>query len=162
MRRHAGLPQLTHEIAGVEAFISAQGHAFVAADLLGHNQSRVALSGAHGQRQPRFHQKPVPILHHGVAQIAQPGLAARALLVQPRIGIRRGRVGFVAALFPVKIHFAIPATRRSASVLGTKTLVTGPGLDQRPVHAEMLVRQVRLGPFQHALEEAFGDFFVQH
>ena len=39
--------------------------------------------------------------------------------------------------------------------------MTCPSFDQRSVHGEMLIRRVRLGSFQHALEKRFRDLFVQ-
>ena len=61
----------------------------------------------------------------------------------------------VAAFLTVKVPLAIAARRRqlAAAVLGAKAFHAGPGLDQRAVDREMIVRQQR---FDRALAEHCG------
>jgi hypothetical protein len=52
--------------------------------------------------------------------------------------------------------------RKSRRVTGIlKALLTGPGLDQRAIHREVLVGKIRLGLLQHALEEFLRHLLVQ-
>jgi hypothetical protein len=76
-------------------------------------------------------------------------------------GQNRGKNRFaaqkgVAALLAVKVALAIAASSRrlAAVVLGAKALHAGPGLDQRAVDREMVVRQQR---FDRPLAEHRGD-----
>jgi len=61
----------------------------------------------------------------------------------------------------MKIHLPSVPGGRFASVLRAEALVAGPGFDQRAIHGEVFIRQIRLGSFQHPLEKDFGHFFVQ-
>jgi hypothetical protein len=61
----------------------------------------------------------------------------------------------------MKIHFPHVPGRWFASVLRAKALVAGPGFDQRAIHREVFIRQIRLGSFQHSLEKDFRHLFVQ-
>jgi len=52
--------------------------------------------------------------------------------------------------------------RKSRRVTGIlKALLTGPGLDQRAIHREVLVGKIRLGLLQHALEEFLRHLLVE-
>ena len=75
-----------------------------------------------------------------MAHVAEPGLAAGGLAVQPAIGIAGEGMGIVFVGLAMKVG-AIVAI---AAVLGAEALVGSPGFDQRAVHREMLVRQQRL------------------
>ncbi len=77
------------------------------------------------------------VLHGGMAQIAQPGFAARRLAIEPAVGIAGAGMGVILALLAAEIR-AIAAV---AAILGAEALMRGPGLDQRAIHREMLVRQ---------------------
>ena len=93
----------------------------------------------------------VTVVAQGVAHETQ--LAGGvALAVQPRVGICLGFMRFVAAL----LAFEIPAiTVGVIVVLGHKTLVPGPGLDERAIDAEVLARQQvpLLSDCHHFVEE---------
>ena len=91
----------------------------------------------------------VAVLHQRMAQVAQLRFLAIALLVQPRIGIRRGLVRLVAALLAMEVG---PITV-SGIILGAETLLRGPGLDQRAIHSEVLVRHKLLRLPVHFGEE---------
>ena len=86
-----------------------------------------------------------------VPHVAQ--LAGRlALAVQLRIGIGLRLVRLVAASLPLEV----PTTAGIVvTVLAHEALVSGPGLDQRAVDAEVLTRQQvpGLGRLQHFAEE---------
>jgi hypothetical protein len=111
-------------------------------DLPGHRQNRVALGGVRGQGQPRLYQKPVSILHHDVAQIAQLAPGSLGFLVQPLVGVGRGQMRFVASLFAVKIHLVIPAAPPVVPGLPAKTPVAGSTSSNVPstVNARLIER----------------------
>jgi len=60
-----------------------------------------------------------------------------------------------------KIRFARRARKPFSLVLVPETLLAGPRLNQRPVHREVFVRQIRLGLPQHPLEEGLGNLLDQ-
>jgi len=70
-------------------------------------------------------------------------------------------MGLVLSFLPAKVDISSGSGRLSAPVLWSEALMTCPSFDQRSVHGEMLIRRVRLGSFQHALEKRFRDLFVQ-
>jgi hypothetical protein len=78
-----------------------------------------------------------------MTQIGQSGLRTLALLEQRRIlvGLRLMRIA--VALFTVKNSPRVvsPASRRPIFILRPVVLQRGQGIDQRPVYAEMLLRQ---------------------
>src|SRR3954471_11424063 len=89
----------------------------------------------------------MPILHQRLAHVAQPSFFARSFAQQPRIGIGRTLMGGIRALLAVEVDPAIARTsavrarRRRWLILGSKALETGGGLDERTVHAEVLIAQ---------------------
>src|SRR2546422_5746400 len=70
-------------------------------------------------------------------------------------------MGFVAALLSVKVYLAARTGPVPRVVLPPKTLLARPRFDPRPVHREMLVRQIRLRLREHPLEKRLGDLLVQ-
>src|SRR3989454_3719297 len=66
-------------------------------------------------------------------------------------------MGFVAALLSVKVYLAARTGPVPRVVLPPKTLLARPRFDPRPVHREMLVRQIRLRLREHPLEKRLGD-----
>ena len=83
----------------------------------------------------------MPVLHGGMAHIAELRLPAGRLAVQPTVGVGCARMCVVLTLLSMEVGPAIVIT---TAVLGTKTLLRGPGFDQRSVDRKMLVRQQRL------------------
>src|SRR3984885_2602242 len=83
----------------------------------------------------------MPVLHGGVAHIAELRLSPGGLAVESAVGIASARMRVVFTLLAVEVGAAAVG---AAAVLGAETLVRGPRLDQRSVHRKMLVRQQRL------------------
>src|SRR5437879_12415536 len=92
-----------------------------------------------------------------MAQVAQLGFAALGLLIYPRLGIGRRLVRLVSPLLSVKVYLAARTGLVTRVVLPPKTLLARPRFDQRSVHREMLVRQIRLRLCEHPLEKRLGD-----
>ena len=105
--------------------------------------------------------QPMAILHQRMPQIAHFRFAPLRLLIQPSIWISGRLMCFITALLPVKIHFPPVRRGRFASAFWAKALVASPGFDQRTIHREVFIRQIRLGSFQHPLKKDFGHLFVQ-
>ena len=86
-------------------------------------------------------------------------LFARALAQEAGLRISGALMSLVAALLAVKVRpgFA-PAGALRRLVFGPEALEAGPRLDQRDIHAEVLVAQPAAGPCQlhHLGEEDFG------
>src|SRR6202023_4444712 len=81
--------------------------------------------------------------------------------IQPSITIRGRGVRLVAALLAAKIPLTIPSGSRrlATAVLGAKALHAGPGLNQRSIDREVVVRQQRFdrGLVQHRGHELPGN-----
>src|SRR6266436_3409531 len=85
--------------------------------------------------------QPMPVLHGGVAHIAELRLSPGGLAVESAVGIASARMRVVFTLLAVEVGATAVG---AAAVLGAETLMRGPRLDQRSVHRKMLVRQQRL------------------
>src|ERR1041385_8923226 len=71
--------------------------------------------------------------------VAKPGLAPVGLAIQPGLRVRGALMRVILARLAAKL----PAIARISAILRPEALVRGPGLDQRAVHREMLIRQQR-------------------
>src|SRR5258707_155853 len=122
MRRDVEGAQLGHMIGGVVGLVFT--HRDAAASLLGfgleHPLRSAALGRAAGQRDHAGHRQPMPVLHGGVAHIAELRLAAGGLAVKPTIGVSRARMGVILALLAVEVG---PAVVIAAAILGTEALL---------------------------------------
>ena len=83
----------------------------------------------------------MPVLHGGMAHIAELRLPPGRLAIKPAVRVAGTRMGVVLALLAMEVRAVIIV---AAAVLGTKALPLSPGFDQRSVHRKMLVRQQRL------------------
>ncbi len=96
--------------------------------------------------------EPVAVLHEGVPHEAELGFPAPPLAIEPCLGIRDAPVRVVTQPLAVKVHLGVaPAGRRlrrvgRGAVLGPGALHRGRGLDQRAVHAEVVLRQEPFHP----------------
>jgi hypothetical protein len=77
------------------------------------------------------HRQPMPVLHGGVAHIAELGLPSGRLAIKPAVRVAGARMSVVLALLAVKVGAIIMV---AATVLGAKALLRSPGFDQRSVH----------------------------
>jgi hypothetical protein len=93
------------------------------------------------------------------------GLGELTLLVELGLRVGRALMSGVAPLLALEIHRGIAPRRcgRATAVLGLETLVAGPGLDHRAVHAEVLIAHeaLPLRQVQHPLEEFAGQIRAQ-
>ena len=114
-----------------------------------HRLRRRALGGAGGLCHLGRHHQAVPVLHDHMPHVAQLRRLSRRLLIEPRIRVGGGGVRLIAAVDPLRGSTAMEITlagaprrrRFAAAVLAAEALHRCPGLDQRAVHREMLVRQ---------------------
>src|SRR5271167_2822935 len=138
MRCNVDGAQMGHMVSRVISLIFA--HRDAAAGLLGfgleHDLRGAALGSAIGERDHAGHRQPMPVLHSGVAHVAQLRLSPGGLAVESAVGIAGARMRVVFALLAVELG---PAIVVATAVLGAETLVRGPRLDQRSVHRKMLV-----------------------
>src|ERR1700749_4540891 len=140
MRRDIERAQIGHMIGGVIGLIFANRYA--AAGLLGfgleHDLRSAALGSAGGKRDGAGHRQPMPVLHRGVAHVAELRLPPGSLAVETAVGIAGAGMRVVLALLAVEVGSAVFV---AAGVLGAETLVGGPRLNQRSVHRKMIVRK---------------------
>src|SRR6202023_3127554 len=122
-------------IGGVIGLIFANRYA--AAGLLSfgleHDLRSAALGNAGGERDGAGHRQPMPVLHRGVAHVAELRLPPGSLAVKTAVGIAGAGMRVVLALLAVEVGSAVFV---AAAVLGADTLVRGPCLDQRSVHGK--------------------------
>ena len=121
-----------------------------------HQQRRISLGVSIGFGQIGSHDQATAIFHQRVPQITQPRLATGTFAVQLGVGVGLGLVSLIAALVAVKVFSIFGPT-----IFALKTLLRGPGFDQRAIHREVLIGQVRLRYFQYPLEEALGNGVLQ-
>ena len=97
-----------------------------------------------------------------VSKEAQLRRLAAALAIQQRLRVGARDVGLPAALLAVEVHFRVAATatpRWVILVAGAVALLRRPRLEERPVHAEVVVRQqpAAAGLRAHRKEELTRD-----
>src|SRR6476646_12047777 len=109
MRRDIEGAQIGHMIGGVIGLIFANRYA--AAGLLGfgleHDLRSAALGSAGGERDGAGHRKPMPVLHRGVAHVAELRLPPGSLAVKTAVGIAGAGMGVVLALLAVEVGSAV-------------------------------------------------------
>ena len=125
---HIQLPHRAHKIVAVIGLVGAHRDPPLTTVLLllQHQQCCVALGVSIGVRHHRRGNQPVAVLHQRVAQIAQLGLLAIALLVQPRIRISGRFMRLVGTLLATEIR----AVAVIGVVFAAKALLRCPRLDQ--------------------------------
>ncbi|MGF6666217.1 hypothetical protein QF000_007950 [Paraburkholderia atlantica] len=110
-------------------------------------------------------QQPGSVRHQDVAVVAQGGWTRSLEHTYVRIRARLMRIVPAPLTFPVRIGIASAACWRPIvrTVLCTEALVTGPCLNQRAVHGEMLPgKQATLvGQTHDFSEKRFHDFMLQ-
>ena len=143
MRRDVPGAKMGYMIGRVIGLVFAGGDATASGFALGleHDLRGAALGGAIGVRDHAGHRQPMPVLHDGVAHIGEFSLPPGGLAVKPAVGIAGTRMRVVLTLLAMKVRTIVAV---AAAILGAKTLLRGPCLDQRSVHRKMLVRQQRL------------------
>src|SRR5260370_21979004 len=85
-----------------------------------HRLRSARLSGAGGERDHAGHRQPMPVLHRGVANVAELRLPPGRLAVKSAVGIGRARMRVVLALLAME---AGPAVIIAATVLAAEALL---------------------------------------
>src|SRR5215475_15954461 len=97
--------QLGYVIGAVEGL--AFTHCDTVTGLLGfgleHRFRSAALSGAIGERHHAGYRQSMPVLHCGVAHIAEPGFATSSFAVKPTVRIGCARMGVILALLAMEV-----------------------------------------------------------
>jgi len=125
----------------------------------------VPFGGTAGLGSAAVYYQPIAVLHHGVADIAKPGMLAASLLVEECLGIGRALVGLVGPLLLMEVACRIAARtlRIIVPILAAKALDRCPRLNQRPVHREMIASDqpfhLELG--QNRPQELDGDLTTE-
>src|SRR6202522_729481 len=153
--------QFSYEFSRVVILVSSQRHSLSRRKGLGHQQRSLSLRSSVRLRQKRRQQESVAVFHQYMPHITQLRLAPSRLRPQSGIGIGAGFMGLVLALFPFEVDVSSRSGGLARSVLGPETLVTGPGLNQRPIHREVFIGHKRPSSFQHPLEKRLGNLFLQ-
>src|SRR4051794_18957531 len=103
---------------------------------------------AGGARRHRVDNEAVAVFHQRVTHQDEAGFLARPLAEQPGIGVGGRGVGVVLALLAAEVPLAVAprgdfsrSGRLVRAVLWAEALGAGPGLQERAVDREMLVRQ---------------------
>jgi hypothetical protein len=92
VRRNMHATEFLHEITGIIAAISADGHALITRKAFEHQQRCVALGGAIGLEHFRRHHQPVAIFNQRFAAIRQLRFVPAALARQSGIGVDSNRI----------------------------------------------------------------------
>ncbi len=117
-------------------------------------------------RKGAVHHKAVAVLHEHVAGEAEPGRRALRFAGKHRFRVRRRPVGPIRALLSSKVHLHVPASRANGRVLfilGPEALHRGPGLKERAVHGEVILREKTPAPrfCEHPLEETARHLMLE-
>ena len=118
-----------------------------------HPLRSAALGGTGGKRDDAGHRQAVPVLHRGMAHIAELRLPPGGLAIKAAVGIAGAGVRVVLALLAMEVGAAVAI---ATAVLGPEALLRSPRLDQRAVHRKMLVRQQR--PDLRVIEKLAHEF----
>src|SRR5262249_33545178 len=122
MRRDVDGAQIGHMVSSVIGFVFA--HRNASAELLDfgleYRLRSPPLSGAGGERDHAGHRQPMPVLHRGVAHVAELRLPPSRLAVKSAVGIGRARMRVILSLLPVTVA---PAVIIAAAVLGAEALL---------------------------------------
>src|SRR5260370_8016907 len=105
MGRDVDSAQIAHMVSSVIGFVFAYRNA--SAELLDfgleHRLRSAPLSGAGGERDHAGHRQPMPVLHRGVAHVAELRLPPGRLAVKSAVGIGRACMRFVRSRLPMKV-----------------------------------------------------------
>ncbi len=106
------------------------------------------LRGPGGERRVHRDRQAMPVFHEEVALVAELGRLPRGLLIQPGVGIHRGGVGGVTPGRPAEVHGGVARIVGGPGDLPRllETLLPCPGLEQGPIHGEVLIREEGVGP----------------
>src|SRR3954454_20144753 len=105
MRCHADDAKIGDMLGGIVRLVltSRDTAACGFASRLQHGLRSPAFGGAIGMRDPAGHRQPMPVLHGGVAHIAELGLPSGRLTIKPAVRVAGTRMGVVLALLAVEV-----------------------------------------------------------
>ena len=167
VRRDLALATGRDEVGGVVGLVGANRLGMGAGNTVEHADRRFAFAGAIGMRDDRADHEPRAVLHQYMPLVGKDRGRVVALPVQARLRIGRAGVGVIAArlAFPIRLRVAPAAIGRLVvrAIFRAKALLAGPGLNQRAVDREMLLRKQPLpvGLAHHFGEEGFNDLVLE-
>src|SRR5437660_5883309 len=105
MRRHTDGAKIGDMIGGIVRLVLTGRDAAACgfAPRLQHGLRSPAFGGAIGMRDPAGHRQSMPVLHGGVAHIAQLGLPSGRLAIKPAVRVAGPRMSVFLALLAVKL-----------------------------------------------------------
>src|SRR5437588_12247706 len=150
--RRAVVTLISPQAAGLEAL----------AQLALHERDRRGRLGLERRTDSTVHAQPIAVLHERMAAEAQLRLFPFTLAGRLGLRIRRRAVRVVGARAATKVDPTATIARWRRSVLGLEALRSGPGLDQRPVHGQMIRGQQILFPrhLDDRIEEPLRQVFL--
>jgi hypothetical protein len=160
VRCRTQLAHQLHEVATVVPLVRPQCAAAPRRSLpliVHHQCRRLTLRKAVRDRRHRLGNQPMAILDQQMAEIGQPRFRIIRSAIQTRVGVSPRGMDVVLPLLPAKVA-AAPV---GAPVLPLKTLLTGPGFDQRAIDGEVLVRHQGRSALHDTTEEAARDLLIQ-
>jgi hypothetical protein len=166
VRRRSERPQADREVPDVVTFVAADRDPAPALQGPDHREPGVPFAATTGSAGGGADHETVAVLGQQVAEIREPALPAITFADQPGIAVGARGVGGVLALLAAEVGVVVaPAARRIVAppVAWPEALHRRPGLDQRAVDAEVLVREqpADLGPVQHLNHEARRQIAIE-
>src|SRR3954452_12040838 len=147
VRGHVHGPKLVDEVLCIKGLVGPQRAPVRAIGPgLDHGQGGDPLGMAVSLGDAGVHDQPVAVLHERVAHKAELGLHPVALAIEPRVRISRADMGLVRALLAAEVDLGIAPLRGigligTGAILGLEALHRSPGLNQRAINREVLIRE---------------------
>src|SRR6201981_3037725 len=155
------------ELARVIALIAAQRDSMTARQsFIDHCHRRPPLGQAVGRLDLKLTQQRIAVLHQRVGRVAKLGFLALTLACQQRLRVGSRLMRRIGPLLAMEVHSRITRIIRSRArllTLALEALKRSPGLDQRTVDREVVVREQspRLRLRHYLPEEVSGDLVFQ-
>ena len=128
-----------------------------------HYEGGIALRCARCLGDQEVEDEPTAVLHEDVSGIGEARLLAPALAREERFGVGPGDMRLVPPPLSVEVHLRVfaPAARwRVLAVAWAHALLRGPGLQQRPIDAEVAIAdQPSLARLPYDLAKASSVMF---
>lgn len=155
------LPQMLDEVLYVVTLVDTQGlRVDLPAPGAGEQLAGGLMLGQGGVGDERIHAQAAPVLHEGMAAVAEFGRLAVAFSHELRFRISGALVGGVGTFLTLEIHHpgAVPGLGWFVIVLTLEALEGGPGVDQGAVDGEVIGGQqlVLAGQTHHLVEKSAG------
>src|SRR6516164_8020344 len=163
VRTDATAAQKLHEGLAVIALVRTQtGGLEALASLTLEQLCRGGRLAFQGRAHADVHAQSVAVLHERVSAKAQLGFFALTFARRLSLRITRRGMRVVGAWATAKIHPTTTIRGRRRPVFGLEALLSGPCLDQRPIHRQMIRAQQPLSPcdLHDGIEEALCQILV--